>query len=97
VYRRWLAFEFDAAFPGGESFLHARDRFSRALKKAATQEGTLLVTHGGITTTVVPLMCVNAAALQHIEVLDNTGFIVLETYDPDRYSCLAWNLVEHLT
>jgi len=41
---------------------------------------------------------VNAAALQQGGgfYLDNTGFVVLESYDTSRYICRAWNLVEHL-
>ena len=32
-----------------------------------------------------------------VDHLDNTGIIVLEHYDADRYSCSAWNLAEHLS
>lgn len=96
VMVRWRAYDLDAAFPGGESFSQAAKRFARALAQVPEGRTALLVTHGGIATTVTPTLCVNAAALQRGDVLDNTGFIVLETYDEGRYACRAWNLVEHL-
>ncbi len=95
VYRRWLMHDLDAAFPGGESYRQARERLTRALAKAVLNEAALLVTHGGIITTVVPTLCVNAAALQDVQSVENTGCVVLETYDADRYSCVAWNLIDH--
>ncbi|MCB9453590.1 MAG: histidine phosphatase family protein [Anaerolineaceae bacterium] len=94
IYRRWKSAEWDAAFPDGETFRHAYERFSRCLHAAG--DNTLLVTHGGITLTVVPYLCVNAAALQRTDYLDNTGLVVLERYDAERYICRSWNLVEHL-
>ncbi len=60
-------------------------------------KSVLLITHGDITHTVIPPLCVNVAALQRVMPLDNTGIIVLEHYDADRYSCSAWNLAEHLS
>ena len=96
VYERWLMFEPDARFPGGESYSEAVIRFKRALARAADDENVLLVTHGGVTVTVIPPLCVNAAAMQWGEHLVNTGIIILEHYDSDRYSCSAWNLTEHL-
>lgn len=91
---RWRAGEWEAAFPGGESYRQGFERFSRALHHV--KETALLVTHGGITGTVTPYLCVNAAALQQNSVLDNTGIVVLERYDTERYICRSWNLVEHL-
>ena len=97
IYDRWLAGDWDATFPGGESFRHAFERFNRSLTQIREEETALMVTHGGIACSVVLLLCVNAAALQRSPVLDNTGFIVLESYDVGRYICQAWNLVEHMT
>jgi broad specificity phosphatase PhoE len=97
VYRRWKAHDLEAAFPGGETYATAKARMQRALDRAAARPGdVLLVTHGGITRTVLPYLCVNAAALQRAEDLGNTAFIVLEPYDPGRFVCLSWNLAEHL-
>ena len=97
VYERWCLFEVDARFPEGESYGEAVARFKCALGQVSPDETTLLVTHGGITRSVIPPLCVNAAALQRVDHLDNTGMIVLEHYDSDRYSCSAWNLIEHLS
>ena len=97
VYERWCLFDLDARFPEGESYGEAVERFKRALSHATSEESTLLVTHGGITRTVIPPLCINAAALQRVDHLDNTGMIVLEHYDADRYSCSSWNLIEHLS
>lgn len=97
VYERWLHFEPDARFPQGESYAEAVTRIKRALARTAPDENTLLVTHGGVTVTVIPPLCVNYAELRWVEHLVNTGIIVLEHYDADRYSCSSWNLVEHLS
>lgn len=96
IYVRWLLFDAEARFPGGESYTEAVERVVRALGKSPLNESSLLVTHGDITHTVIPPLCVNAAALQHAQPLVNTGIIVLEHYDADRYSCSAWNIAEHL-
>lgn len=97
VYVRWLLFDLEARFPGGESYAEATSRFTRALNRCDPDQNVLLVTHGDITHTVIPPLCVNAAALQRVEPLANTGIIILEHYDADRYSCSAWNLAEHLS
>lgn len=96
IFDRWLAAEWDATFPGGESYRDAHTRLSAVLEKALPHENTLMVTHGGITRAVIPYLCVNAAALQRVKVIKNTAFITLEHYDPGRYACRAWNLAEHL-
>jgi probable phosphoglycerate mutase len=97
VYSRWLLFDLEARFPEGESYAEAVARFRRALSNASPEGNTLLVTHGGVTVTTIPPLCVNAAAMQRVEHLVNTGIIILEHYDSDRYSCSAWNLTEHLS
>lgn len=97
VYVRWQAFEPDARFPEGESYAEAAARFKRALSHASPHENVLLVTHGGISVSVLPPFCVNAATMGWVEHLRNTGIIVLEHYDVDRYSCSAWNLIDHLS
>lgn len=96
IYDRWQQADWKATFPGGESYRQAYDRFNHVLNNLRTNETTLLVTHGGITITVVPYLCVNAAALQGNRVLDNTGLVVLEPYGDGRYICRAWNQTAHL-
>jgi broad specificity phosphatase PhoE len=96
VYERWQQADWKATFPGGESYRQAYDRFTDVLNRVNANETTLLVAHGGISITVVPYLCVNAAALQGERVLDNTGFVILEPYGDGRYICRAWNQTEHL-
>ncbi len=97
AFDAWLKGDWEARYPGGESLREAFTRYSRILAQAATtNENTVLVTHGGIIRAIVPFLCVNAAALQRISGVDNTGFIILEPYDNGRYICKSWNLVEHL-
>lgn len=97
VYQEWRQGNRRAGFPGGETYGDAYDRLHRALLHCPSlDENTLLVTHGGITRTVIPYLCVNAAALQRVTHLDHTGMIVLEPYGDGRFICQAWNLVEHL-
>lgn len=97
VYQRWQKFESDSRFPDGESYGEASARFKRALSRIPAGENVLLVTHGGISVTVLPPLCVNVATMGWVEHLLNTGIIVLERYDAERYSCSAWNLIEHLS
>ena len=96
TYERWQQRDWKATFPGGESYQQGFDRFNRCLMGVKPNETTLLVTHGGITVTVIPYLCVNASALQGKRMLDHTGIIVLEPYGDGRYICRAWNQTEHL-
>jgi broad specificity phosphatase PhoE len=96
VYERWQQGDWKATFPGGESYRQAYDRFADVLSNVNANATTLLVAHGGISITVVPYLCVNAAALQGERILDNTGFVILEPYGDGRYICRAWNQTDHL-
>jgi broad specificity phosphatase PhoE len=97
VFQGWIAGNPTAQFPGGEARQTGETRFAQVLQRAQTIQGNvLLVTHGGITRSILPYLCVNAAALQRIHTLQNTGFAVLEPYDTTRYICKAWGLAEHL-
>jgi len=96
IYSRWQQRDWIATYPGGESYQQGFDRFNRSLMSVKPDEIALLVTHGGITVTVIPYLCVNAAALQGSRMLDHTGIIVLEPYGDGRYICRAWNQIEHL-
>ena len=96
IFERWMQGEADAAFAGGERFSHAYRRFAEALGRVPAQVPALLITHGAIVRSVLPYLCVNAAALQVRDPLAQGGFVVLERYDAERYICRSWNLVEHL-
>jgi broad specificity phosphatase PhoE len=96
VYERWQQRDWKATYLGGESYQQGFDRFNRCLMGVQPHETALLVTHGGISVTVIPYLCVNAAALHGDLTLDHTGMIVLEPYGDGRYICRAWNQTEHL-
>ncbi len=96
VYRRFLLLDTDAYFPEGESGGEAFGRFERALASARGAGNTLVVSHTGIARCVVPYLCVNASAMQRLDALPTTAFVVLEPYDSERYICEAWGLKAHL-
>lgn len=97
IYGRWMAGEWEAGFPDGETFKEAYDRLLRALMRAVQYPtNTALITHGGVTRAVLPYLCVNAAALQRAEMMAHGGVIVLEPYDTGRFVCESWNITEHL-
>lgn len=95
VYQRWLQGEATATYPGGESFQNAYARFAQALS-AAPDDNCVMVSHAGIIRSVTPYLCVNAAALQRVEMPSHTGMIVLTRYDHGRYVCHAWDDRSHL-
>lgn len=104
VFLRWLQADPDARYPGGESCAEGTERMKRALASVPRDTASLLVTHGGIVGSVVPYLCVNAAALQRTGDFPNTAFVLLEPYEDgspigamgERYNCLSWNLHDHL-
>lgn len=100
IYRRWLAADASARYPDGESWQEGAARFRRGLAKAEPNTTTLFVTHGGISSAVIPYLCVNAAVLRGSSGVGNTGIVELEVYDTidgqARYACLAWNRLDHL-
>jgi broad specificity phosphatase PhoE len=96
IFSLWRRGEWDAGYPGGETFREAFERYATFLKALPQDKTALVVSHAGIALAVVPLLCVNAAALQRIDIQDNTGFVLLDHYDSQRFACDAWNLIEHL-
>lgn len=96
IYERWQQRDWNATYPGGESYKQGFDRFNHCLMNLNSAETTLLVTHGGISVSVLPYLCVNAAALQGTLKLENTGVVILEPYGDGRYICRAWNQTAHL-
>lgn len=96
IYNRWKQAEWGARFHGGESYREGYDRLTACLRGVGMDENTVLVSHGGITRTVIPYLCVNAAALQRVEHLSNTGMIILEPYGDGRFICEVWDMKAHL-
>lgn len=96
IFMRWKKQEWEARFPGGETFRQGFERFSTSLRNIPDHQTVLLVAHGGIIETVVPYLCVNAAALQGQRGVGNTGIVILEPYGDGRFICRAWDSQEHL-
>lgn len=94
IYARWRQGDMHAAFPGGETYKQGYDRFLQALLRCDPNANTVLVAHAGIIRTIVPYLCVNAAALQNIKAPHNGGLVVLSYYDAHRFECEAWDLHE---
>ena len=97
IHTRWKQGEPEAQYPQGENLRDAFARFSDALRIIAQYEQPLIISHGAITHSVIPLLCVNAAALQRVQMVSHTGFIVLERYGTSRYICKSWDLQTHLS
>jgi broad specificity phosphatase PhoE len=95
---QWYQGEWDTPFAGGETQRQARERFERALMRACEQDqNILLVSHGGISTRILPHLVADYDAWPKTEHLANTGLILLEPSDEGRFTCGGWNVVEHLT
>lgn len=75
----------------------AVNRLSALLTRIQNEtRDSLIVTHGELLAKVIPLMCINAAALQRVKAPLDTGFIILEPFTIGRYICQSWDLREHL-
>jgi broad specificity phosphatase PhoE len=99
---RWRAGEREAAFPGGETFGRACDRYAAALGEIGGRfpEGAVVaVSHGAIQLTVLPRLCPDLAArFERGEVAWELGTAAITTLEraPDRVACAEWGFVGHL-
>jgi broad specificity phosphatase PhoE len=96
ILERWKQGERDAAFVGGDRFADVLRRLQIALHRLSPDAKTLVVSHNDLIHSLVPYLCVNAAALQMRDPLTPGGFVILERYDTRRFICWSWNLVDHL-
>jgi broad specificity phosphatase PhoE len=98
VMSQWKAGEWDARFTdSGETLSEARDRLERVLLRASRHDyDTLLVTHGGVLSRVLPYLLNTEDSIAINDDMANTGIVTLEPYDGGLYICGGWNLVEHL-
>ena len=92
IINRWRGGEWDLAFPNGETFRQVYDRFSRVLTQVT--DNTLIISHGNIIESVLPFLCINAAALQRVGKPSHTGFVILESYDSRRFICNQGNRIK---
>lgn len=96
IYERWLSGESDAAFVGGDTFASVYQRVQLALYRLPADQKTLVISHGDLIRSVIPYLCVNAAALQVRDALAPGAFVTLERYDARRFVCWSWNKTDHL-
>lgn len=99
VVERWLHGEWEASFPGGESYREAYDRLAGFLAEVAARHPTgdvVAVGHGGLFTTVLPRLC---AVPEHDGRtplrLKNTAITVIR-HDAGPLACELWGGVDHL-
>jgi probable phosphoglycerate mutase len=99
VVARWIKGDWEARFPGGESYREAYDRLAGLLVDLAarhTSGDVAAVGHGGLFTTVLPRLCTVA---EHDGVnplrLKNTGVTVIH-HEGGVLTCQLWGGVEHL-
>lgn len=102
VIERWRAGERAAAFPGGESYGQAHDRYAAALRAMAArfpESSVIAVTHGAIQLTVLPRLCPPLGEGMRCGAipwgLANAAITTLEV-SPDGFACAAWSETGHL-
>lgn len=103
IVARWRTGDRAAAFPGGESYGQAYDRFAAAVHEVARahpEQVVAAVTHGAILGTVVPRLCpalgdeITRGAVRWA--LRNAAITTLEV-SPDGFACPTWGYVGHLS
>lgn len=95
LFDRWLAKELDARVAGGESYAELRDRFVPFLQELMQKYGgseahVVLVGHGGLFHTMLPLVLANVEpklSFQHL--LGNATVVLAETRS-EQLICLTW-------
>jgi broad specificity phosphatase PhoE len=96
ILARWRAGEWEARFPGGESYREAHDRLADFLAELAERhadEDVAVVGHGGLFFTVLPRLC--PIPLEELVGLRNTSVTVLRHHEA-ALSCELWGCIEHL-
>jgi broad specificity phosphatase PhoE len=100
IVARWRQGEWEARFPGGESYREAYGRLAGLVAELIERHPTgdvVAVGHGGLFTTVLPRLCPvpghdGTSALR----LGNTAITVVR-HDGEGLACETWGGVEHLT
>jgi broad specificity phosphatase PhoE len=103
IIARWRTGDRAAAFPGGESYGQAYDRFAAALQDIARRHSggmVAVVTHGAIVGTVVPRLCptlgdeITRGAVRWAQ--RNAAITALEA-SSDGFACTTWGYTGHLS
>ena len=100
LFETWLVKrDLDARIPGGESFNDLRTRFMPFIADLTeryqdTDANILLVAHGGIYHTMLPLLLTNVGyAFGYKHILDNTACVIAEQRE-EGLVCLSWGGVK---
>src|SRR5436190_22995886 len=103
VIARWRAGHRGIAFPGGESYGQAFDRFSAALREMARRypgQPIVAVSHGAIQMTVLPRLCPSLGQelrrARHRWGLRNAAITILEV-TARGIACPLWGATDHVT
>jgi probable phosphoglycerate mutase len=103
VIARWRAGHRRAAFPGGESYGQAYDRFTAVLRKIAAPhsgQAVVAVSHGAIQMTVLPRLCPSLGQElrreRHRWGLRNAAITTLEV-SAAGIVCPLWGSTDHVT
>lgn len=99
VVARWRTGDFDARFPGGESYREVYDRVAGIVHEVVAlhpAEDVALVGHGGILTSVLPRLCaVPGYDWAEQLKLGNTSVTMLR-HEHGELACERWGGLEHL-
>jgi broad specificity phosphatase PhoE len=99
IVARWRAGEWEARFPGGESYREAYDRLASFLAEAAQRDradAVAVVGHGGLYSTVLPRLCPVDGHDGHSPLrLHNTAVTVVRHAD-GALTCERWGGTDHL-
>ncbi|WP_328618795.1 histidine phosphatase family protein [Actinokineospora pegani] len=101
VYLRWVHGDLDAAIPGGETGTHIRSRYLAALDRVLEHhrpdaEGTIVVvSHGGVIRLAAEWLADNVTPqMAGVQLLANTGHVLLRATGPTSWHCEEWTGVE---
>lgn len=100
IVARWRQGEWEARFPGGESYREAYDRLAEVVRAVAARfpaGDVVVVGHGGLFSTVLPRLCPleghdGVSPLR----LRNTAITVVR-HEDGAMRCESWGAIEHLT
>jgi len=98
VFDQWLGGNWEARIPGGESHLDIQARFIpwiESLRQQFTNQNILLVGHGGLFGSILPLIMTNLEfnSLEEIRI-DHTMPIIAEARS-DGFYCTQWGKLKY--
>ena len=98
VFKQWLGGNWEARIAGGESHLDIQARFIpfiESLQQQFTNENILLVGHGGLFGSMLPMIITNLAFASIGEIqIDHTMPIIVEARS-DGFYCTHWGKLKY--